>query len=130
MIFMKRFAGKNLFLMIYIFLTSQEIHAQSISAQLDILFQQISTDPQIRFNGVVLVAGKDSIIYQNATGFSNISVQQKNSVQTRFQLASLSKVFTAIAIMQLAEKGTIRLDDPLIKYFPSFPYADITIRQI
>jgi CubicO group peptidase (beta-lactamase class C family) len=127
---MKRFSKKNSALIICIILTVHISYSQSIPSQLDILFHQVSTDPQIRFNGVVLVAGKDSIIYQNAIGFSNISIQRKNSIQTRFQLASLSKLFTAIAIMQLAEKGSIRLDDPFIKYFPSFPYADITIRQI
>jgi CubicO group peptidase (beta-lactamase class C family) len=127
---MKRFVKTSLSQIIYILLTVHILQAQGLPAQLDILFRQVSTDPQIRFNGVVLVAGKDSIIYQNAAGFSNISIQQKNSVQTRFQLASLSKVFTATAIMQLIEKGSIQLDDPLIKYFPSFPYADITIRQI
>lgn len=127
---MKRFAKMNLSLIIYSVLTVPISQAQSMASQLDILFHQTCTDPQIRFNGVVLVAGKDNIIYQNAIGFSNISIQQKNSVQTRFQLASLSKVFTAIAIMQLAEKESIRLDDPLIKYFPNFPYVDITIRQI
>jgi CubicO group peptidase (beta-lactamase class C family) len=127
---MKRFAKKGLSRLICFFLTASISQAQSLPAQLDILFRQVSTDPQIRFNGVVLVAGKDSIIYQNAVGFSNVPIQQKNSVQTRFQLASLSKVFTATAIMQLAEKGSIHLDDPLIKYFPSFPYVDITIREI
>ena len=41
-----------------LFLTIQALHAQSIPAQLDSLFHQVSTDPQIRFNGVVLVAEK------------------------------------------------------------------------
>jgi CubicO group peptidase (beta-lactamase class C family) len=127
---MKRLTKKYSSLIIFIFLIVYISQAQSVPAQLDILFHQVGTDPQIRFNGVVLVAGKDGIIYQNANGLSNISIQQKNSLQTRFQLASLSKVFTAVAVMQLAEKGSIRLDDPMIQYFPSFPYADITIRQI
>lgn len=59
-----------------------------------------------------------------------MGIQQKNTTDTRFQLASLSKVFTATAVMQLAEKGSIRLDDPLKKYLPAFPYDSITIRQI
>ena len=126
---MKRFAKKSA-LIIYGFLTIQALHGQSIPAQLDSLFHQISTDPQIRFNGVVLVAGNDKIIYQNAIGYSNISTQKNNTIHTRFQLASLSKVFTATAIMQLVEKGDIQLDDALTKYLPTFPYTGITIRQI
>ncbi len=126
---MKRF-GKKSALIICSFLTIHALYAQSIPAQLDSLFHQVSTDPQIRFNGVVLVAENDKIIYQNTVGFCNISTEKKNTIHTRFQLASLSKVFTATAIMQLVEKGTIKLDDPLTKYFPSFPYGEITIRQI
>ncbi len=126
---MKHFARMSA-LITYLFLMIHGLHAQNIPTELDKLFHQVSTDPEIRFNGVVLVAENDKIIYQNALGFSNISVERKNSIQTRFQLASLSKVFTATAIMQLVEKGSIQLDDPLTKYFPSFPYGDITIRQI
>ena len=126
---MKCFAKKSALIM-YVFLTIHGSHAQNIPTELDKLFHQVSTDPEIRFNGVVLVAENDKIIYQNAVGFSNISTEKKNTIHTRFQLASLSKVFTATAIMQLVEKGTIQLDDPLTKYFPSFPYGEITIRQI
>ncbi len=126
---MKHFAGMGA-LITYLFLTMHCLHAQNIPTELDKLFHQVSTDPEIRFNGVVLVAENNKIIYQNAVGFSNISTEKKNTIQTRFQLASLSKVFTATAIMQLVEKGSIQLDDPLSKYFPSFPYGDITIRQI
>jgi CubicO group peptidase (beta-lactamase class C family) len=126
---MNRFTKRSA-LLIYLFLTVHGLHAQNIPTDLDKLFHQVSTDPEIRFNGVVLVAENDKIIYQNAVGFSNISSERKNSIQTRFQLASLSKVFTATAIMQLVEKGSIQLDDPLSKYFPSFPYGEITIRHI
>ncbi len=121
---------KSSFLIVCASLSIHFLFAQNVPGELDRLFQRVSTDPQIRFNGVVLVAENDKIIYQNASGFSNIAIQQKNTTGTRFQLASLSKVFTATAVMQLAEKGSIGLDDPLIKYLPAFPYAGITIRQI
>ena len=87
---MKRFARKSA-LIGYVFFTIHTLHAQPIPTRLDGLFSQVSTDPQIHFNGVVLVADKDDIIYQNALGFSNISTEQKNTVQTRFQLASSRK---------------------------------------
>ena len=103
---------------------------QNTQGRLDKLFLEVTSDPGYHFNGAVLVADGDKIIFQNAVGFADLSNQQKNSIQTRFQLASLSKVFTATAIMQLAEKKSIQLDDPIKKYLPSFPYADITIRQV
>jgi CubicO group peptidase (beta-lactamase class C family) len=113
-----------------ILLSSTLLNAQNTPAQLDKLFLAVTSDPGYHFNGVVLVADGNKIIYQNATGYADLSDQQKITLQTRFQLASLSKVFTAIAVMQLAEKGRIQLDDPLVKYLPAFPYPDITIRQI
>ncbi len=113
-----------------ILLSSGVLIAQDTSAQLDKLFLEVTSNPDYHFNGVVLVADGDKIIYQNATGYADLSNQQKNSIQTRFQLASLSKVFTATAVMQLAEKGLIQLNDPLVKYLSAFPYPDITIRQI
>jgi CubicO group peptidase (beta-lactamase class C family) len=127
---MKRFFGKTIFMIILFLVNACFLLAQNLPSELDILFKRVTTDPELHFNGSVLVADKGKIIYQNEMGYANISIQQKTSLQTRYQLASLSKVFTATAIMQLVEKGSIQLDDPLIKYMPTFPYAEITIRQI
>jgi len=76
------------------------IQAQDIPAQLDKLFKEVSTDPQMHFNGVVLIADKDHIIYQNAQGYRDLNDHRLNSLTTCFQLASLSKIFTAVAVMQ------------------------------
>ena len=127
---MKRLLRIGLRVSACILLSSGVLIAQNTAAQLDKLFLEVTSNPDYHFNGVVLVADGDKIIYQNATGYADISNQQKNSIQTRFQLASLSKVFTATAVMQLAEKGLIQLNDPLVKYLSAFPYPDITIRQI
>jgi CubicO group peptidase (beta-lactamase class C family) len=110
--------------------SSHFLLAQNIPTQLDKLFLEVSSNPGFHFNGTVLVADGDKLIYQNAVGYADLTKKQKNTVETRFQLASLSKVFTATAVMQLAEKGRIRLDDPLVKYLSALPYPDITIRQI
>jgi CubicO group peptidase (beta-lactamase class C family) len=113
-----------------ILFSSGVLTAQNTADRLDKLFLEVTGDPGYHFNGVVLVADGDKIIYQNAIGYADLGNHQNNSLQTRYQLASLSKVFTAIAVMQLAEKGSIQLDDPLKKYLSAFPYPDITIRQI
>src|SRR5258708_40372774 len=97
----------------YILLTFGSVLAQNEPAQLDKLFLDVSSDPGFHFNGAVLVADGDKIIYQNAIGYADLSSKQKNTVQTRFQLASLSKIFTATAVMQLAEKERFRMEDPL-----------------
>lgn len=82
------------------------------------------------FYGSLLAARSGQIIFQQSHGFADIEAGIPNSPQTNFELASLSKVFTAVAVMQLAEKSYIRLDDPVNKYLEDFPYAGITIRQL
>lgn len=83
------------------------------------------------FNGAVLVSQNGRIIYKNAFGYSSFFKKDSNTTQTQFQLASVSKQFTAVAIMQLHEKGLIDYDAPVYRYIPSFPYDScITIRSL
>lgn len=56
--------------------------------------------------------------------------ERQQSSTTAFQLGSVSKTFTAVAVMQLEEKGKIHLHDPFVKYFPAFPYPDVTIYHL
>lgn len=77
------------------------------------------------FSGTVLVALKDSIIYQNSYGFADREWNVSNTFNGKFQVASVTKQFTACGILLLAEQGKLRLDDKLNKYFPNFPNADI-----
>lgn len=83
------------------------------------------------FNGAVLVSQYGKVIYKNAFGYASFSKKDSNTTQTQFQLASVSKQFTAVAIMQLHEKGLINYDDPVYKYIPNFPYdPSITIKSL
>jgi hypothetical protein len=69
------------------------------------------------FNGNILFAEKGQIITSNSYGYSNFRNKEKLTKDHSFQLASVSKPFTAIAILQLFEKGEINLDDTLQKFF-------------
>ncbi len=102
--------------------------AQNNSQKLDSLFISLYTYGQI--NGNVLVAENGQPIYQKSFGYSNIKTKTLNNENSGFSLASVSKVFTSTAILQLKEKGEIKLDDFVIKYFPDFPYPEITIRHL
>jgi CubicO group peptidase (beta-lactamase class C family) len=102
--------------------------AQDVSKRIDSLFNAVAQ--KTHFNGSVVVAENGKIIYENPGGYANIDKKVPNSSATNFSLASLSKVFTAVAVMQLKEKGKLNLDDPLIKYLPDFPFANITIKQL
>lgn len=80
--------------------------------------------------GSLLTAHSGKIVLQQSHGWANIDARIPNSATTNFELASLSKVFTAVAVMQQVEKGYIRLDDPVNKYLKDFPYKGITIRHL
>ena len=127
---MRFFLNKFSLVVFLMFFSGKTVHAQNFQKELDHLFNEVTASPEEHFNGVALVAAHGEIIYQNAKGFSDIGAQKINTIHSRFQLASLSKVFTATAVMQLAEKGSLNLNDSFVKYFPSFPYPTITIRQL
>ncbi len=82
------------------------------------------------FNGTILVAEKGKILYEGAFGYSNLKTKDTLNVRTPFQLASVSKMFTAAAIMLLKDKGLLNYDDDMRKYIPEFPTAGITIRNL
>lgn len=82
------------------------------------------------FNGNVLVAQKDIIIYEKAFGFANFKDTVRNILPSKFQLASLSKTFTAVAVMKLTEEGKLGIDNTVKDYFPDFPYDGVTIRSL
>lgn len=104
-------------------------NAAKKAAKLDTFFKKLHK--LNGFNGAVLVSQNGRIIYKNAFGYSSFLKKDANTTQTQFQLASVSKQFTAVAIMQLHEKGLIDYDTPVYKYIPSFPYdSAITIRSL
>jgi len=83
------------------------------------------------FQGVALVAQGNEIKFAKAYGNADYNDNIVNKVNTRFAIASNTKQFTAVAIMQLMEDGKINLDDTIDKYFPKFKYANqITVREL
>lgn len=82
------------------------------------------------FNGNVLVAEKGKILYQKSFGYADFKNKTPLSANSVFNIASVSKQFTAAAVMLAVERGLLSLDDPLAKYFPEIPYEGITVRQM
>lgn len=98
-----------------------------------------------KLNGQVLVAQGHRIIYQKSVGFKKLykdipNLKQRNvakfspnnrlSDSTMLELASVSKQFTAAAILKLASEGKLDTNDFVTKFFPSFPYSKITVKQL
>jgi CubicO group peptidase (beta-lactamase class C family) len=73
------------------------------------------------FSGNVLVARKGKPIFERAYGMSNSGAGAPNRIETQFELASMGKMFTAVAIAQLALGGKLSLSKPIIQYLPDYP---------
>ena len=99
-----------------------------IKIKLDSFFQ--SKANKALFNGNVLFAQDNRIIFEKSYGFSNRKKKDSLSLENTFQMASASKPFTAIAILQLCEKGLLKLEDSIQKFIPDFPYKGIDIHQL
>lgn len=86
------------------------------------------------FSGVVAIARNGKLTYASAHGFLNREKNIPNAVNTRFALASTSKLLTAIAMMQLAEDGIVALDAPVGRFLPDYPNKtvrmEVTIRHL
>jgi len=84
-----------------------------------------------RFNGNVLIAEKGRVLYQKSFGIANEATGEKLNTNSIFELASVSKPFTAMAIVLLKEQSKLSYDDSLARYFPQLPqYKNVTIRQL
>lgn len=104
------------------------VTATKLGRQVDSIFTQLHK--RRGFNGTVLVTKYDQIIYRGAFGYADFRSKDTLNTNTIFQLASVSKQFTAMAIMMLKEQGKLQYDDSLQVYIPDFPYKGITVRQL
>ncbi|GAB2774383.1 serine hydrolase [Rhabdobacter roseus] len=103
--------------------------AQSKSALLDSLFSQLHR--QKNFNGNVLIAEKGVPIFEKSYGKADEQSDRMLNPKSAFELASLSKQFTALAIVLLQKQGKLAYDDPMAKYLPELAHYDkITLRHL
>lgn len=83
------------------------------------------------FRGSVLIAKEGKILFSKGYGLANEEVKSANTPQTVFRLGSITKIFTAIAILQLQEKLLLDVQDPIKKFLPDYPCGDeITIHHL
>ncbi len=100
--------------------------SQSASAAVDRIAREDG------FSGVILVARGNQVLLRKASGLADRERNIPNTVETKFPLESITKQFTAAAILLLIEDGKLSLTDPIAKYYPACPPAwkDITIAQL
>jgi len=73
------------------------------------------------FQGAVLIARGDQVVFEKAYGFANLELKVRNTPAQVFRIASLSKPFTEVALGHLSEERKLSLGDPLSRYLPNFP---------
>lgn len=82
------------------------------------------------FNGGMIVAKGGNIVYEKYKGFVNIDGKDLITDSTSLHIASVSKTFTAMAILKLQEQGKLNIDDSVTKFFPKFNYEGVSIKTL
>jgi CubicO group peptidase (beta-lactamase class C family) len=95
------------------------LRSESWVRQLDVFIRkQVAAD---EFSGCVLVAQDGKPIFRKAYGFASKTFSVSNRVDTKFNLGSCNKIFTKVAVLQLAEHGKLSLEDYISKHLPDYP---------
>jgi CubicO group peptidase (beta-lactamase class C family) len=81
-------------------------------------------------NGGLLVAENGEVVFRRSAGMADFAASIPIHADSVFPLASTAKPFTSTAVLQLRDRGRLRLDDPVARFLPGFPYPDITIRHL
>lgn len=77
--------------------------------------------------GGILVAKGDDVLFENYRGFAQPGMQQPIDKNTPMHVASVSKTLTAMLVLKLIEAKKLSLEDPVTKFFPQFPYPEVTV---
>lgn len=97
----------------------------------DKLAKDVAAD---RFAGTIMVQRHGKVIYQSASGFADRTAKAPVTMDTKFRIGSANKMFTAVGILQLVEKGEVALDAPVGTYLKDYPNQEfartVTVRQL
>ena len=105
-----------------------EYNAKKADPQIDAFMKHLH---QVSgFNGNVLVAKHGKVIYENSFGWANHLTRDSLKLNSRFELASVSKTLTSTAILMLMERGKLKLNQDVRDFFPNFPYQGVTIKLL
>ena len=105
--------------------------AAVLESALDRYFSQLAAEDV--FSGVALVAKGDTTVFQKAYGFADRANKVPNTPATRFNIGSINKTFTQLAVRQLVAQGKLALDDTLGRFFPHYAQAlsrTATVQQL
>ena len=128
---------KKFFLMIAVLMISfSAAHGHEmndeIAKRIDQVFGTVYNNADEPGAAVLIMQGKD-IIYSKCFGLADMETKEPVTLETNFCIASVSKQFSVVALLQLAEEGKLSLNDPLSKFFPEFQapfFKEITLHHI
>ncbi len=101
---------------------------REVNQKLDSTFQRFNKRHD--FHGSILVAKEGKVIFKEHYGYANFKEKTRIDDNSLFQLASVSKQFTAAAILILKDRGELSLDDKVTRFYPEFPYTEVTVRHL
>lgn len=107
------------FLIILLFFTNRICAQETVVNQIDSLMNWSHNNGM--FNGNILVSKNNKIIYNSSFGFADAHRTTKLTSDYKFNIGSITKEFSAVALMQLIEKGELKLNDKISKIFPELP---------
>ncbi len=117
--------------------TPEDLMPQRLSAEL--VWQRLQNKADVwaaqeRFSGSVAIARKGQLLHQQSWGYADSGQKKENTAQTRYRVASMYKMMTAVAVLQLLEKDKIALDAPISYYLPNYPNSalanQVTVRHL
>lgn len=112
-------------------LVAEPVGLDSLAGYLDAYLEELAQHDL--FSGAVLVAHRGRPVFERAIGFADLAHHTPNHVDTRFALASLGKMFTAVAVLRLADAGALSLSDPVSRFVPEYPSRigdRVTVRHL
>lgn len=109
-------------------LSAAPVAAQTPRARIEAILATDTDQPVI--NGGVLAVMDGRVVYRGAAGFADFAAQRRVRADDVFQVASMAKPFTSTAVLQLRDRGLLRLDDRVSQYVEGFPFETITIRHL
>ena len=110
----------------------QTMSKEEMTRRIDEVFGAVYNNPDEPGAAVLIMQAGDTL-YSRCLGVADMETKAPVTFTTNFCIASVSKQFSAVALLQLAEQGILSLDDPLSKYFPEFQapfFNDITLHNI
>lgn len=117
--------------LIMLFLFQIGLAQKKIDLKIDSLLNNLS---QKEFTGAILIARNDTVIDKRAFGLASIEYETPNTTETKFNIASITKMITAVAVLQLVEQNKVEPNVPIGRYLPDYPNKtvrdSVTIHQL